>query len=86
MYLVYALSIFRMVRLDFSKHGSFNEIGLAKYRHINSTESSLVDCDNFSMAVDYSPIVLPRVLLMSYPGSGNTWIRLVIQLATGLYI
>ena len=31
----------------------------------------------------YSPIPLPRVMLRSFPGSGNTWTRFMLQLATG---
>ncbi|CAH1797677.1 unnamed protein product [Owenia fusiformis] len=33
----------------------------------------------------FSPVALPHIALVSVPGSGNTWVRHLIQQATGIY-
>ncbi|OWF48649.1 WSCD family member AAEL009094-like [Mizuhopecten yessoensis] len=43
------------------------------------------DTDNWTCkGLRYSTISLPSTALVSFPGSGNTWIRHVIQQATGM--
>ncbi|CAH1797678.1 unnamed protein product [Owenia fusiformis] len=49
---------------------------------INSNQSDRPkDC----LPLHFSPVALPHIALVSVPGSGNTWVRHLIQQATGLY-
>lgn len=54
----------------------------------NSTKSDIVGPNCLSGAdLNYSPQAFSRnqTLLLSFPGSGSTWVRILIEAATGIY-
>ena len=59
--------------VDVSKNG-MTEIIVHRVRHIKRK-----NCTD----IRYSPFPLPKTALASFPGSGNTWARHLIQLASG---
>ena len=49
----------------------------------NNSQKSQRDRSKSCRAVGFSKTALPRTALASFPGSGNTWVRHLLQQATG---
>ena len=49
----------------------------------NNSQKSQRDKSKSCQAVGFSKTALPRTALASFPGSGNTWVRHLLQQATG---
>ena len=59
-----------------------NKLTLNKRQNTNGKNTNLANEQN-CLALHFSATKLPRTALASFPGSGNTWTRHLLQQATG---
>ena len=91
-YVLHVTQIFTTISSQFSS-SSHRFLHIMNYSHLSTSEKSLKssralitpseNCSEIIFAAQNT--FLPPVIIYSYPGSGNTWLRHLLQVTTGYW-